>query len=394
MGPDGSAQPHAAAKLAVLISGNVLMTFMISAVMPASGAIAEHFSALGHIDLRAQAVVLAPYIAMLFAAPLTGMVIQRLGRRGPLLAALALYAVSGAAQLLIDGFWPLVIARIALGAGGGAVSTICMTLAGDYFTGARQTWAVALVGMATAPGSVIVILVAGVLVDWGSWHMAFTPYLLAIPVLIMAWLVIREPDHKQATESRGGNLPRFFWIFCIITVCEACISVLPAIQLPFLLIGIGARHATTASLLIAASSAVAVVTGTLYPMIRRYVSVDHMLVLICLAAALSYLGLSMANGVVSLGLAMLVIGFPVGLMIPHFSAVTIERASVEARGRAVGLITGAIVLGQILIPFLSEPLRALLGTKGMFGALALVLLGAAIIASAAPLLWRSQIVRN
>ena len=77
-------------KLTVLILGNVLLTFMISALMPATGAIAEHFRGLGDSALRAQVVLLAPDAALIFAAPLSGMLIERAGRRWPLLAAIAL----------------------------------------------------------------------------------------------------------------------------------------------------------------------------------------------------------------------------------------------------------------------------------------------------------------
>jgi MFS family permease len=154
---------HPTAKLAVLMSGNVLMTLMISSVMPASSAIARNFSALGQVDLHAQILLLAPYIALIFVAPLIGVLIKNYGRRVPLLAAIGLYACAGAAELFTNGFWALVGERVLLGAGGGAITTICMTLAGDYFTGAKRTWAVALVGMATAPGSVVVLLISGVL---------------------------------------------------------------------------------------------------------------------------------------------------------------------------------------------------------------------------------------
>jgi MFS family permease len=278
---------------------------------------------------------------------------------------------------------------VLLGAAGGAISTICMTLAGDYFTGQRQTWAVSLVGMAPAPGSVAVLLLSGVLVDWGGWHFAFASYLLAIPVLLAAVFIITEPAQRERSASHaGGALPHLFWVLCIITTAEACVSVLPAVQLPFLLIAIGVRHATTASILIAASSMVAVATGTFYPILRRHLSVDNILVLICLSAALSYALLMLATGVLSIGLGLLVIGLPVGLMIPHFSAVTIERASPEARGRAVGLITSSIYVGQLLIPFVSEPLREKLGAQGMFGALAVALVAAALAAVITPRLGR------
>jgi MFS family permease len=171
---------------------------------------------------------------------------------------------------------------------------------------------------------------------------------------------------------------------------EACIAVLPAVQLPFLLIDHGVRDATTASILIAASSAVAVAIGGAYPILRRHLSVDGVLAMMLGAAAIAYLGLSVATGTITLGLALLVVGLPVGLMIPHFSAVAIERASESARGRAVGLVTGSICFGQLMIPFVSEPLRAAIGTQRMFAAIALVLLVGGVAAALAPRLGQGR----
>jgi MFS family permease len=381
---------HPTAKLAVLMSGNVLMTFMISSVMPASGAIAQNFSALGAVEMHAQILLLAPFFALIFVAPLSGTLTRNYGRRLPLLVAIAIYAVAGAAELFTNSFWWLVAERILLGVGGGGITTICMTLAGDYFVGARQTWAVALVGMASAPGSVLVLLISGVLVDWGGWHLAFAPYLLSVPIFFAAFFIIDEPEAPAETVSTGGALPRFFWALCLITMFEACIAIMPAVQLPFLLRAIGVTHATTASILIALSACVAVATGGLYPVLRRYLSVNTILIVIFGVAAIAYFGFAIANNVYTIGIALLIIGFPTGMMIPHFSAVTIERATVEARGRAVGLITSSIFIGQVSIPLVVEPLRAALGMKNMFVALALVLVAASLLAAVVPQMKRVE----
>jgi MFS family permease len=71
-------------------------------------------------------------------------------------------------------------------------------------------------------------------------------------------------------------------------------------------------------------------------------------------------------------------------MITHFSAVTIERVSPEARGRALGLINSSISLGQMLIPLVTEPLRVALGIQPMFGVLAAAVFIAGVATLVAP----------
>jgi MFS family permease len=383
----GTSPPHAAAKLTILAGGNVMMTFMISSVLPATGAIARHFAAIGNADLRAQFILLAPYISFIFAAPLSGVVIHKFGRRWPLLAACALYAVTGGAQLFINDFWLLAIARIALGIAGGAITTIVMTLAGDYFTGAKRTWAITLVGLAPAVGAVAVIAVSGILVDRGGWHMAFAPYLISIPILIGAFFIISEPEKPASAASDSGALPKNFPGLCLITMAVACLAVMAAVQLPFLMAAVGVQTATVASMVLTISTVVAVASAFMYPFIRRYLSVSNVLVFILGCSTICFLLLCLAKSLFLITIALMIGGPPSGLMITHFSAVTIERVSPEARGRALGLVNSSISLGQLLIPFVCAPLRAALGIQPMFGALAGVVFAAAVGAYLAPR-WR------
>jgi MFS family permease len=378
--PDpGTAPPHARAKLAILVGGNVLMTFMISSVLPATGAIAQHFTAIGNADLRAQFILLCPYISFIFAAPLSGVIIQRFGRRWPLLAMFVLYTLAGGAELFIDGFWPLAIARIALGAAGGAIMTI---------------WAVTLVGLAPAAGSVAVILISGILVDRGGWHMAFAPYLMSIPILLAAVFIIQEPERSSRSVADPGTLPKSFWGLCLITMGVACFAVTPAVQLPFVMFAVGVHNATPSSIVLTISTVIAVTAATLYPVLRRVFSVNTILVLILACGVACFFLLFLAKSIAVVCIALMIAGPPSGLMITHFSAVTIERVSPEARGRALGLINSSISLGQILIPFVTQPLRVMLGIQPMFGVLAVVLLAAGIIALLAPRLKRTEFVTN
>jgi len=385
----GAAPSHAAAKLVILAGGNVMMALMISAVLPATGAIARHFSVLGHAGLRAQFILLAPYVSFIFAAPLSGVALQKFGRRGPLLAVYALYAVAGGAELIIDNFWPLAFARIALGAAGGAITTIVMTLAGDYFTGAKRTWAVTIVGLAPALGAVAVIGVSGILVDRGGWHMAFAPYLVSIPILIGAVFIITEPANLAHAATKSAALPKNFPRLCLVAMAVACLAVMAVVQLPFLLAAIGVQTATTASMIMLISTIVAVASAVMYPVFRRALSVNNVLVFLLGCSTICFLMLFLAKSLVLVTIALIIAGPPSGLMITHFSAVTIERVTPAARGRALGLINSSISLGQFLIPFVSEPLRVAVGIQPMFGVLAAVVLVAAVTAYLMPL-WRAQ----
>jgi MFS family permease len=373
---------HKAGKLAVLVGGNLLMTFIVSSLMPASAAIAQHFQASGRAAFYAQIILVAPTAAKIFAAPAAGMMIGRFGRRGPLLALIATYTLAGAAGLVLEDFWPLTLSRIVIGLAGGAISTICFTLAGDYFHGAERTRALGWVGAAPSAGAVVALLLAGLLVDQGGWHAAFALYLTGLPLLVAAWFLIDEPVQPATIEARQGALPRNFpWLF-LLGVAVALAAVLPGVQLPFLLAGDGIHSATVTALLITCTACAGTIAAGCYPSMRRRLSLADVLALMAALAAVAYFLLAFETGLPMIALALAVCGFPAGLMFPHMAATAMENSSELARPRALGLIFGAVFLGQFSIPFLAEPIRGALGSHQMFEALGAVLALAAIAALA------------
>jgi MFS family permease len=371
---------QSAGKLVVLVGGNLLMTFIVSALMPASGAIAEHFSASGPAAFYAQIILVAPTAAKIFAAPAAGLMVERWGRRWPLLVLIAVYAVAGGAGLVLEDFWPLTASRIVIGLAGGAIATICFTLAGDYFHGPRRTRALGWVGAAPSAGSVVALLLSGVLVDRGGWHAAFAIYLSALPLLALAYLVIDEPARPVTTEARGGALPKNFpWLF-LLGVAVALGAILPGVQLPFLLAGDGIHSATLTAVLITCTACAGTIAAASYPAMRRHLSLADVLALMCALAAAAYFLLAFETGLPMIALALAVCGFPAGLMFPHMAATAMESSSEMARPRALGLIFGAVFLGQFAVPFLAEPIRAVLGSHRMFETLGAVLVLATAVA--------------
>jgi MFS family permease len=81
----------------------------------------------------------------------------------------------------------------------------------------------------------------------------------------------------------------------------------------------------------------------------------------------SYLGTGFATAIPLIWLLMLISGFGSGLVLPYFTGAAMELASAEARPRAMGLMVSAMFAGQFLAPFVSEPLRSLVGTPAVFG---------------------------
>src|SRR6267378_1195121 len=89
---------HDLAKACIVIAGPTLVTLIPMAAAPALPAMAAKFAASfgGNGALFAQLVMTVPAFMLILAAPLAGVLAEKLGRRIVLLASLLLFTVAGA----------------------------------------------------------------------------------------------------------------------------------------------------------------------------------------------------------------------------------------------------------------------------------------------------------
>src|SRR5438876_3607347 len=90
--------------------------------------------------------------------------------------------------------------------------------------------------------------------------------------------------------------------------------------------------------------------------------------------ALGYVAISLAAGVPALGLGLLLCGFGFGFNQTNCAAWLLGVAPPEARGRAAAGLTFAIFLGQLVSPFVYEPLVSTFGSAATFALVAAICL--------------------
>lgn len=365
-----------------------MLTIMSNAtITPALPGLEAQFADDPLAPVLTRLLITAPSLLVAVVAPFAGMVIDRLGRRRPLLAGLVVYAAAGTAGLYLQSLEAILASRLVLGLGVAAIMTAQAALVGDYFEGAERGRLMGYQMAATNVGGLVFVTVAGMLAV-ADPRGPFVIYGLAALLLPLLSRTLPEPVRTAPGGGHGGAPaddaePGWQMTVAVMAVAAGLTFVIfyaVPTQLPYHLQALGMADPRNAGTVMAtmmfAAAIMSVVSGWIRPWLGRIgTPVSGYLTL---AAGFATLAWGEALGVEMAGAAL--IGVGLGLCMPTFMTTSLNVTPARHRGLVSGLITSAIFLGQFLSPLASTPLVAHLGYSGAFraGAIGFVVLAAAL----------------
>ena len=228
-----------------ILSASSLTLFALAAVAPSLPAIERAYADVPDAALLTRMVLTIAALFIALSAPVSGVLVDRIGRKPVLLGALVLYLFSGTAGIWLEGLNEIILSRAILGIAAGMILTSATTLIGDFYRGdARNRMAgiqVAVMVLAVASGTTV----AGYLADT-NWRLPFYLYALALPIIPLVTFGIREPvrrpravrDPDVPALSYGPAVLRAGVVYLIIWLTMVSTFVIPS-QAPFLLPEIG-----------------------------------------------------------------------------------------------------------------------------------------------------------
>ena len=378
------AGPRGGAVLAgVCIAGPTLATLIPMAAAPAMPSMAARFAEGGDGQLFAQLVMTVPAIMLILAAPVAGLIAGRIGRRPTLLASLVLYGIGGVGVLFVDSRVPLIALRLLLGVAGGGLLTSSLALVGEHFEDrARET----VLGFAAASASLFAaaaLMFGGALVDAGGWRAPFALYLLCVPVLVVAWIIVRPGEapirddlvHEERHIRLLLPMAPYYLLLVLLTIGMYT----PAIQGPFLLESRGLVSAKLQGSIIAATGIVGMVTAALYGWLRGWIGVHGFLMINALSMGVGVLILALAGGTAASVAGCASVGIGAGMCEPAMASLIFDRTQPRVHALAVGLIVSALNIGQFVNALAMASVRAFLGITGSFVGLGALLCAAGIV---------------
>jgi MFS family permease len=346
-------------KVTLLFTGSmtVLAGAGITAAIPE---IQQHFVDLPRAELLSKLILTIPALMIALLAPAAGRIIDRTGRKTPLLISLLLYAVAGTSGFYLQNIYAILVGRALLGVAVAGIMTVNTTLIGDYFQGVDRSKFMGWQGAFMAFGGVVFVTTGGLLADI-SWRLAFLVYVFSIIILILAVVFIYEPkisadkSKLKITTKQQRKFSKYLLVYSAAFLGMLFFYVIPT-QAPFLL----RQQGTLSNSAIGYSISIAILAGAFaslqYGKIRLKYNFNQIYFLTFGLMGAGYFIVSLAGSYLMVMVGLVIAGFGTGLLMPNTNLWLISLAPVERRGRMVGLLNFAVYSGQFLSPVFLFPM--------------------------------------
>src|SRR4051795_7445525 len=177
----------------------VLGAVLLAPVLPD---IEDAFAGTAGVHALTPIVLTAPALVIGLTAPFAGRVVDRIGRKRLLVAALVVYAFVGTAPLWLPSLQLIVASRVLVGLTEAVIMTCCTTLLADYFHGAQRERYFGLQVVCTTVAATVFFGLGGALGSH-SWRTPFWLYLVSLPLAAAAG---RPPSWRP--RPCAGPAPR------------------------------------------------------------------------------------------------------------------------------------------------------------------------------------------
>ncbi|WP_202809188.1 multidrug effflux MFS transporter [Staphylococcus equorum] len=134
----------------------------------------------------------------LFVGPIS----DSIGRKTPLIVAMALFTLASIGIIFVDNIWLMIALRFVQGFCGGAGAVISRAISSDLYTGKQLTKFLALLMLVNGVAPVLAPALGGVILSFSTWRMVFV--ILTIFGLLMLFGTIFNIKESLSTEQRDN----------------------------------------------------------------------------------------------------------------------------------------------------------------------------------------------
>ena len=324
----------------------------------------------------ARLIVTTHGIVIAVVSPLLGLIIDRAGVRKPFILGLILYGLAGASGLLATEYWMVIASRVLLGIGVASIFTANTVIILNLYEGSRRNKVMGWRGSGNSVGGVIWPLLGGYLGTL-SWHLPFAAYLVGLPLALFAFFIIPE-TRKAATQPAGDtaaeresvwSLLRHSPVLLFVYGLQFLMNVLLyaiVVFLPYFLEEFGITNTFYVGLFLSVTTLSGGVASFMYGKIRARLSYRAIVLIAFALWTAGFTTISQAPVVWMVGIAVMLFGTGLGILMPAIPVWAGELVPASFRGRISSYVATFGYVGQFLSPVILSPVAASLGLNSLF----------------------------
>jgi MFS family permease len=327
----------------------------------------DHFANDPDARRDVPAMIGAPGLSMAILAPFAGLLVDKFGRRRLLLICTMLYALFGAAPLVLENLDQIYISRLLLGVAEAGILTVVNTLFGDYWDDhGRKNW-LFLQGLLGPFIAAFVSLIVGY-TSKVQWDGVFFVYLVAIPIWAAMLIWMFEPK-GEPHEDRAINSQKERKSFPIAgTAIVAALTFFSSmLYYVFIINGalafkeVGVPEPERYGQYIFIPSLFILLGAVMFKILAHRSNILQLGTFLALMG-IGLAGVGLAQTPLQMVGALIIQQTAAGMAIPTLIGWAQSKFDFGNRGRGMGIWTGAFFLGQSQSPRLVHILDAQLGS--------------------------------
>ncbi len=325
--------------------------------------ISHTFSSIPNIEFLSKLMLTIPSIIIALFAPFAGHIVDKWGRLKPLYLGILLFVIGGSSGFYIHDFYVILVGRAVLGFAVALIMTSSTALIGDYFDEESRYKFMSKQGLAVALGGILFITSGGLLAQM-HWSYPFAIYfipLLFLPFLLTTLYEPQKHKHSDDPELETKLLPVYITAFFVMVL----FYMMPT-QFPYLIVNVLGGKPQTIGFIIATAMVFNALTSMQYAKIKARLSFVQVYIMTFILFAIGLFFISQATNIPQLYFATLPIGMAFGLLFVNTNAWFLSKVSASKRGKASGILTSSLFLGQFSSPLLFEPIVSAYGIQGLF----------------------------
>ena len=338
-----------------------LMAMGAISVNSAFSVIAEHFQVS---DTEVALIASIPCIVIIVVTLFLGKVLEKVSQKKIGIFGAILFLVGGLMPMVLDNLIVIFIFRAITGIGVAISQVFMATLTAEFFEEKDRPSVQGLAQAAQSAGLIIMCLVSGFLASV-SWRASFLVHLLGAFSLIAMILCFpdRKPQAKEKSEQKssariGKNTIGWFALMFVVFL----ILLAFANNLSFLLIEKNIGSSADTGLALSVYAFAGLLVGLAYGKIDQYIKAMKLPLSMLLFAILFFI-IVLAKSMLVVYIGSFIGGIALSLFFPQIMLYTGQSVDPLLVPVAISLLTCSQNLGQILCPYVINPLAGLL-TKG------------------------------
>lgn len=362
-----SAKSHSGLPMRAALLSVSLIIGSQTAISPALPAMVEQFSDQSRNAVESLTTIQClPIILMVMASALLA---ERFGKKRVVAFGVALSAIAGTVPLVCQDYPVILVSRLVFGVGIGCLNGLAVSLVGDFFEGQERATLMGVRSSMETLSTAVLSALVGVLVAFG-WRWAFSIYLIGVPILAAFVLLVPDPPApaREATDASGEKaghalnaevvgLAIFSGLICM--VANGFV-----IRVPSIVEGQVMGTAVEASLVVSATTVSGTVAGIAYGSLHRLLG-RHVVTLACVLMVAGTFLCYVADSVLALGVAGVLLDFAWPLVISHVMNMVPERCADGAATLSTAFVVAATATTSLFAPTALNVIGAVMGSASL-----------------------------